>query len=43
MASRARTAGVREWRQNLSVYLARVKKGHALTMTEHERAVQPGR
>jgi prevent-host-death family protein len=26
---------VRELRQNLSVYLARVKKGEALTVTEH--------
>lgn len=39
MASRARTVGVRELRQNLSVYLARVKKGQALTVTEHGRAV----
>jgi prevent-host-death family protein len=27
--------GVRELRQNLSVYLDRVKKGEALTVTEH--------
>ncbi len=27
--------GVRELRQNLSVYLARVKAGEALTVTEH--------
>ena len=39
MAARARTVGVRELRQNLSVYLARVKKGQALTVTEHGRAV----
>ena len=31
--------GVRELRQNLSVYLARVKKGEALTVTEHGAAV----
>lgn len=29
------TVGVRELRQNLSVYLDRVKKGEALTVTEH--------
>lgn len=39
MAARARTVGVRELRQNLSVYLARVKKGQALTVTEHGQAV----
>ena len=39
MASRARTVGVRELRQNLSVYLARVKKGQTLTVTEHGLAV----
>jgi antitoxin (DNA-binding transcriptional repressor) of toxin-antitoxin stability system len=39
MASRSRNVGVRELRQNLSVYLARVKKGQALTVTEHGRAV----
>jgi prevent-host-death family protein len=39
MAPRSRTVGVRELRQNLSVYLARVKKGQALTVTEHGRAV----
>ena len=39
MATRARTVGVRELRQNLSVYLARVKKGQALTVTEHGLAV----
>jgi prevent-host-death family protein len=31
--------GVRELRQNLSVYLDRVKKGEALTVTEHGAAV----
>jgi prevent-host-death family protein len=35
----AATVGVRELRQNLSVYLDRVKKGEALTVTEHGRAV----
>ena len=39
MAARGRNVGVRELRQNLSVYLARVKKGQALTVTEHGRAV----
>jgi prevent-host-death family protein len=39
MAARSRFVGVRELRQNLSVYLARVKKGQALTVTEHGRAV----
>jgi antitoxin (DNA-binding transcriptional repressor) of toxin-antitoxin stability system len=39
MAARARTVGVRELRQNLSVYLARVKKGQTLTVTEHGHAV----
>src|SRR5688572_23891953 len=39
MAVRSRNVGVRELRQNLSVYLARVKKGHTLTVTEHGRAV----
>jgi prevent-host-death family protein len=38
MASR-KTVGVRELRQNLSVYLTRVKKGQALTVTEHGHAV----
>lgn len=33
------TVGVRELRQNLSVYLDRVKKGEALTVTEHGVAV----
>jgi prevent-host-death family protein len=35
----AKTVGVRELRQNLSVYLAQVKKGQSLTVTEHGRAV----
>lgn len=39
MVTRSRNVGVRELRQNLSVYLARVKKGQALTVTEHGRAV----
>jgi prevent-host-death family protein len=33
------TVGVRELRQNLSIYLDRVKKGEALTVTEHGTAV----
>jgi antitoxin (DNA-binding transcriptional repressor) of toxin-antitoxin stability system len=39
MAARKKTVGVRELRQNLSVHLARVKKGQALTVTEHGLAV----
>jgi prevent-host-death family protein len=42
MARRQRTSGtvgVRELRQNLSIYLDRVKKGEALTVTEHGAAV----
>lgn len=42
MKSRTRpcsTVGVRELRQNLSIYLDRVKKGEALTVTEHGHAV----
>lgn len=35
----ASSVGVRELRQNLSVYLDRVKKGEALTVTEHGTAV----
>ena len=35
----ASTVGVRELRQNLSVYLDRVKKGESLTVTEHGAAV----
>ena len=31
--------GVREARQNLSVYLERVKRGEAFTVTEHGRPV----
>jgi prevent-host-death family protein len=31
--------GVRELRQNLSVYLARVKQGEAFAVTEHGRPV----
>ncbi len=38
MASPARI-GVRELRQNLSVYLARVKRGEAFTVTEHGAVV----
>jgi len=37
-ASKA-TVGVRELRQNLSVYLARVRRGETLTVTEHRRVV----
>jgi prevent-host-death family protein len=33
------TVGVRELRQNLSVYLDRVKRGEALQVTEHGRVV----
>jgi len=33
------TVGVRELRQNLSVYLDRVKQGAALEVTEHGRVV----
>jgi len=33
------TVGVRELRQNLSVYLDRVKQGEALQVTEHGRVV----
>ena len=39
MAARAGLVGIRELRQNLSVYVERVKKGHTLTVTEHGRAV----
>lgn len=38
MAERARV-GIREIRQNLSVYLDRVKLGEALEITEHGRPV----
>ena len=34
-----RTVGVRELRQNLSVYLERVKAGEALTVTDHGEEV----
>lgn len=34
-----RTVGVRELRQNLSVYLRRVKRGEALEVTERGHAV----
>ena len=34
MAARSSTVGVRELRQNLSVYLDRVKRGEALSVTE---------
>jgi prevent-host-death family protein len=37
--SEPRTVGVRELRQNLSIYLDRVKKGEVLTVTEHGAAV----
>lgn len=33
------TVGVRELRQNLSVYLERVKRGETLTVTEHNQIV----
>lgn len=33
------TVGVRELRQNLSVYLDRIKEGETLTVTEHGREV----
>jgi antitoxin (DNA-binding transcriptional repressor) of toxin-antitoxin stability system len=39
MSPRSRVVGVRELRQNLSVYLARVKKGQTLKVTEHGQAV----
>ena len=38
MSSRLRV-GVRELRQNLSVYLARVKRGTTYSVTEHGRIV----
>jgi prevent-host-death family protein len=37
--ARQSTVGVRDLRQNLSIYLDRVKKGEALTVTEHGAAV----
>lgn len=36
---RENTVGVRELRQNLSVYLERVKKGEALTVTDRGKEV----
>ncbi len=36
---RAARVGVRELRQNLSVYLRRVKEGEALEVTERDRTV----
>jgi len=39
MTGRRPTVGVRELRQNLSVYLARVKRGATLAVTEHGRVV----
>lgn len=33
------TVGVRELRQNLSVYLDRIKQGESLTVTEHRQVV----
>ena len=39
MTRRPDRVGVRELRQNLSVYLDLVKKGQALTVTEHGQAV----
>lgn len=39
MASQSSNVGVRELRQNLSVYLDRVKAGETLAVTEHNRVV----
>jgi prevent-host-death family protein len=39
MKSPRRSIGVRELRQNLSVYLRRVKRGEALEVTERGQAV----
>lgn len=39
MASERSRVGVRELRQNLSVYLARVKRGETLSVTEHNQVV----
>ena len=39
MCYMASTVGVREIRQNLSVYLDRVRRGEVLTVTEHGRPV----
>ena len=38
-ADKPERVGVRELRQNLSVYLRRVKEGEALDVTEHGRTV----
>jgi prevent-host-death family protein len=37
--TRRSSVGVRELRQNLSVYLDRVKRGESLTVTEHRQVV----
>lgn len=39
MAAAREAVGVRELRQNLSVYLDRVKRGESLTVTEHRQVV----
>lgn len=39
MSERGGSVGVRELRQNLSVYLRRVKEGESLDVTEHGRLV----
>jgi prevent-host-death family protein len=39
MSERGGRVGVRELRQNLSVYLRRVKQGESLDVTEHGRPV----
>ena len=39
MSGRRSTVGVRELRQNLSVYLTRVKRGATFTVTEHGHVV----
>ncbi len=39
MSDRLDRVGVRELRQNLSVYLRRVKEGETLDVTEHGRVV----
>jgi prevent-host-death family protein len=39
MADQAERVGVRELRQNLSVYLRRVQRGESLVVTEHGRPV----
>lgn len=39
MTAHPSRVGVRELRQNLSVYLDRVKRGEALTVTEHGAVV----